>query len=495
MLPLFVSIIALITNSILVYFIVRKGLKNHSRLFFLFLIVSLIVWILFQIPIFYGPNNSALFFIRASMATAIFQTGLFFLFSKTFPDQRISISQKQTKITLFVTTIVSIFCFTPWLFSAVNFTENGPVIKPEFGVSIFALTTFIFIFLGLKRLIKIYRSEKGIVKLQVLYVIVGTAIMFFLFFFLTFMVATMTGNVIFIHIAPLNTLPFTTLTTYAIIRYRFMDIRFAIKRGTAHLVSIVTIIGLYSAVIVFTQQTLVERYELDSTITTIIAVLLIAFSIEPLRKAIIRGVNHVLYSPIEKQRETLSKTLSQSPTAGLSVEEKAAMYAKQLQLTEASAQEIRDVVAKIIGAYLSFLEGGNVQLYIADSGTRTFTLAYGQDRKNTSIHPEDPIHLYLNQYPNILIAKEIPYLLQDEHLLHKKNLSETLDYLEHHNIEIVIPIGTRDRILGIFLIGPKPGSNLYSEEDVVALEQFRRAAAPILSNLITYRSIQTIPIE
>ncbi len=70
-----------------------------------------------------------------------------------------------------------------------------------------------------------------------------------------------------------------------------------------------------------------------------------------------------------------------------------------------------------------------------------------------------------------------------------------MEYLEHNNIEAVIPIGTRDRIVGIFLIGPKSDKQLFSQEDIMALEYFRGAAAPILSNLILYRSVQTMPIE
>lgn len=482
--------VSLIANSILAYLVIRKGIKSHSRLVFLLLIISFIFWVLLQIPIFYAPYSFTLFFIRASMAVAIFQTAVFFIFSKTFPNQKIKLSQKFVKVTLVLSTAVSIFCFTPWLFSEVKFNGLEPVVEPEFGVIIFGITTMTFIILGLKWLVKIYLSNKTIVKLQVLYIIIGTTCMFFLLFFFSFVLTNVTKNSLFVQLAPIYILPFTLLATYAIIRYRFMDIRFAVKRGTAHVVSIVIIIATYSALILFAQQNLIQQFQWDETITTIIAVLVIAFSVEPLRRNIIRIVNHILYSPIEKQREQLSQQKPQE----LSFKEKEALYAKQLQLTEAASEEIRAVVARIIGTYLSFIEHSNVTLFIADGGTKTFTLAYGKLKKQTEISPQQPLHLYLNQFPQILVTKEIPYLINEGYQFEKQRLSEIMEYLEHNNIEAVVPIGSRDHIVGIFLIGPKTNNQLFSEEDITALEYFRGAAAPLLSNLILYRSVQTMPI-
>lgn len=493
MLPLLISIIALITNSILAYFIFRKGLKNATYLTFFLLVISYIVYLFPNYFVIISKSDSmALINVRITMAIAIFQTALFYIFAKTFPGTKLPFAKRNLVLLLLYSFGVAIFCFTPWLFSGVELINGSTIkLKSEFGVFIFGFTAGSFIILGIYHLIKKYQAALGIQKIQLLYIIVGTFTTYSLFFFLAFVFSAATETDFFSRIAALFLLPFTILATYAILRYRFMDIRFAVKRGTAHLVSIVIIIAIYSSLILFAQQTLVTRFAWDQTLTTIIAVLIIAFSVEPLRRNIIRIVNQILYSPIEKQRENLG----QKSTQQLSFKDKEAMYAKQLQLTTAAAEEIRDVVAKIIGTYLSFIEHSKVYLFMADGGTKTFTLGFGKLKKQTEISPEHPLHLYLNQFPQILITKEIPYLINEGHQYEKKRLAEVMEYLEHNNIEAVIPIGTRDRIVGIFLIGPKSDKQLFSQEDILALEYFRGAAAPILSNLILYRSVQTMPIE
>lgn len=491
-LQLIVTVTAILANLILGLFIIRKGLKGSVKVTFFLLILSFIIYTIVNYLIIISTNNFyILFYVRATMALAVIQTFLFYIFAKNFPEKILVFSKKQFLSLLTLNFIVVIFCFSPWLFSDVVVSQNKIEPVPEFGIGIFGIIVLSQMVLGIYSLIKRYKQSLGILKIQLVYIIIGTALMFGSLFFFSFLLVVIFNITFFAELGAVFTLPFTILTTYAILRYRFMDIRFAVKRGTAHLVSIVIIIAIYSSLILFAQQTLVTRFAWDQTLTTIIAVLIIAFSVEPLRRNIIRIVNQVLYSPIEKQRENLG----QKSTQQLSFKDKEAMYAKQLQLTTAAAEEIRDVVAKIIGTYLSFIEHSKVYLFMADGGTKTFTLGFGKLKKQTEISPEHPLHLYLNQFPQILITKEIPYLINEGHQYEKKRLAEVMEYLEHNNIEAVIPIGTRDRIVGIFLIGPKSDKQLFSQEDILALEYFRGAAAPILSNLILYRSVQTMPIE
>ncbi|MBI2415186.1 MAG: hypothetical protein HYV33_00805 [Candidatus Kerfeldbacteria bacterium] len=485
MLPLIVSIIALITNSILAFLLIRKGLKNATHLTFFLLILSYIVYI---VPNYVaGVTESALvalWNIRLTMSIAIFQTVLFFIFAKTFPNKKIAFSRKKLYLLLLYSFSVSLFCLTPWVFSDVELVEGSVKFQNEFGLVIFGFTTATFIILGLYHLVRKYKTANGILKMQLLYIIIGTLTTYALFFFLAFLFAAVTNTDFFPKIAAIFLLPFTILATYAIIRYRFMDIRFFVKRSTAYLVSIVVVVAVYAAVILFAQQTLVEQLQWHPTITLIAAVILIAISVEPLRTWIIRVINDVLYSPREKKRVNLRKLAKHTNQEKKYLEQR---YAKQLEVTAEATEYIRKAALQVMGTYLGFLEGAEVRIFIPDTNRKSFVLVYGDNKKITKIIPQDPLHLFVAQKPHILVTKEIPYLLQDDLYLEKERLAEVEHFLIKNNIEVVVPVGNYDALKAIVFIGSKPDHGLFTQEDIIALRAFQHEAKPAIEGLVNYR--------
>ena len=49
-----------------------------------------------------------------------------------------------------------------------------------------------------------------------------------------------------------------------------------------------------------------------------------------------------------------------------------------------------------------------------------------------------------------------------------------------------MPIGDKENILGIFLIGPKINKEPYSQKDIEALQDFSITSTPVLMNMILY---------
>ncbi len=486
------TILVSVFSIFFAFFAYKKKKHSATNLLFSIFNLAILIWIIVDYFSLYPTFiENPLIFIRLTICFAVIQVSSLFLLVHTFPQTKIQLQNKYKWLLAIITTITTLVTLSPYAFISAVPTDGIAEVEVGPGIIVFGLHVTSLLTTSVYLLIKKSKKYDGIIQKQTQIMLFGVFTTFSLITFTIFLPLAIFNFNKFVPLHPLYIFILQLAVAYAILRYRFMDIRFAIKRGTAHLVSIVIIIAMYSSLILFAQQTLVAKFQWDQTLTTIIAVLIIAFSVEPLRRNIIRIVNQILYSPIEKQREHLNE----QPAQRLSFKEKEAMYAKQLQLTTAASEEIRDVVAKIIGTNLSFIEHSKVYLFMADGGTKTFTLGFGKLKKQTEISPEHPLHLYLNQFPQILITKEIPYLINEGHQYEKKRLAEVMEYLEHNNIEAVIPIGTRDRIVGIFLIGPKSDKQLFSQEDIMALEYFRGAAAPILSNLILYRSVQTMPIE
>lgn len=260
MISLVFTIIAFITNLILLLLVTRKGLRNATHLTFFLLIISYIVYL---VPNYISTTSVypaiVLMNIRMIMAIAIFQTALFFIFAKTFPDNKLSFSKRNLALLLFYSLGIAIFCFTPWLFSGIDFVNGNLIkLKPEFGVFIFGFTTGLFIILGTYNLIKKYRVAVGIQKMQLLYVIIGNFTTYTLLFSLSFVFSVITKTDFFPKMAAIFFLPFTILTTYAITRHRLFDIRLLIQRWFIKSVVVVIISGVGLGIIYVTNAFIVN---------------------------------------------------------------------------------------------------------------------------------------------------------------------------------------------------------------------------------------------
>ena len=60
--------------------------------------------------------------------------------------------------------------------------------------------------------------------------------------------------------------------------------------------------------------------------------------------------------------------------------------------------------------------------------------------------------------------------------------------MDDYKIELIIPIGSPGHIMGFFFIGSYEYGDMYSEEDILALNDFRAIATPLVTNLMLYRS-------
>lgn len=482
---LLLTVVASIFSLFLGLIVYKK--KKHSATNKLFLCLSLliVIWIIIDFFSIYPTFiEDPLIFIRLTIFFAVPQTFFLFLLAHTFPKESMKLKTKYVYSLIAVCVAVMLVTISPYAFTETILTEGLPEAVSGPGLGVFGIYTFVLLFVSIYLLSKKYKKSDEIGKKQLSLILTGLILMYSLIFFTIFIPVAIFSVYTFVPFHPLYTLLFLSFTTYAIIRYRFMDIRFVMKKGTAHLISIIVILALYTSLILFAQQTLMQKFSWNSTAVTIGAVLIIAISIEPLRRLIIKTVNNVLYSPKEKKREQVSEDAKH----GLTIQQKEEMYAKKLRLTESATDELQEIVAKVMGEYLAFLEGADVILFVADGEKKLFSLAYGQPKKQEKeIGIEHPLHLYLNQFSDIIITKEIPYLLQQELRFEKTRLAEVELYLERHNIEVVIPIGQRDHIMGILCIGAKISGQLYSDEDIKALTDFRSITSPVLSNAIRYR--------
>lgn len=472
-----VDILLLVITSIsALYFgfaVLKKNAKSHSnRLFFIFSI-SLVCWSLVNFLSLYTQNESLiLFWMRVVMALAVVQSISFLFFISTFPKNRITIRKKYYIPILIFGIFTIIICFTPFLFKSILIYGDNIVPEVSFGIIFFLLATIGSLLSGFIILIKKYFTETGLVKIQFKYIFLGSFLMFSLIILFNLFFVIIFEKSEFVRWGPLFVLPFIISTAYVMVKYRFLDIHLVVKKATAYLITTIIILVIYTGLIIYAQQNLVDYYNWDNTWTMVGAVLIIALSFEPLRKIVISLVNKAIYTKKEKKYFLNKK--------------KAKKYAQKLQIEQKAATQVEDVVNKIIANYLFFLNAEMVRLLLYKQKTGRLACAYPKHNE-ISLKIDSALYNYVNANPEILMTQEIPFLLEDENTANNDLLKKAEKYLKRNNILAVVPIGEKDSVIGLFLLGNKLDNEVYTKEDIDTLYDFRKDYTPILANVIMYK--------
>ncbi len=106
------------------------------------------------------------------------------------------------------------------------------------------LYIFIGIVIGLVNLLREYFKSAGFKRLQIKYLVAGVVVYALAGMIFTAIIPLLTGESAYYDLLAYFSLIWMFLTTYAITRYRLMDIRFVISRGVVFILSLVTIIIL-----------------------------------------------------------------------------------------------------------------------------------------------------------------------------------------------------------------------------------------------------------
>lgn len=263
---------------------------------------------------------------------------------------------------------------------------------------------------------------------------------------------------------PLATIIIALLTTYSIVRYRFMDIKVVIRKGFIHFISIAIVLFIYLYLLIFSQKYLVDKYNWNSQTSIIILVLVIALTIEPLRRFLFKVVDKVLYSRRKNMRDE----------------------AQKLRLAISSSLQFEQLIQKVQISLKSLLEVGEVNFiwYNQKSGNLE---SYFSDNKKISWPPTDALFHYLKEHPEPLVAEEISYIREDANEAEAKLLGEIEGKLKKLNVGLVWPIGERGELIGAFLLGQKTRKDAFTSDNVDYLANMQFPMTSAIANALLYK--------
>lgn len=463
---IFLSAFANLFLGLLIY---SKGSKKLINITYAVLAISIFAWSIGMVGFraAYDPGV-ALIWCRFLYAAAIIMGGSFLYFTFVFPRNRFP-----SKSISFLIVVGHLLFFILMLFSDLFITDV--IIRDNFEhVIIFSnyyyyiypsLISIAFLWGYINLLVKRSRN-KGIVKYQLTLVFLG-AFLSSSFGMFTNLILPSFGVFTYNWLAQILALIMAGCIAYAIIRYRFMDIRLIISR-----LYIYTLIGVFTYVFYFIFAMVseyfmggvmnVRSWTLGGVFAFIYAIVFI-----PLLNRVQESSDVLFYRGYNPQR-----------------------IFKDLALRLSSVIQLDQVLKILSFEFKKVLETEDLNVILFNIRERKVGKKMGLDVKCLPVFgrleklkKKKDIKMMLCE----TLVKSKKMIIRDE--LDDKKDKDLIKELVKYKIEIATPLITRSKTRGMILLGDKISKSSYSKEDIDFLEVIGSQAAVAIENARLYKEV------
>ncbi|MEW6171309.1 MAG: diguanylate cyclase, partial [Candidatus Omnitrophota bacterium] len=433
-------------------------LKKRNTPFLLFTI-SLLVW---AFPYYFWQisktPSEALFWCRSLMAGAIF-IPIFYLH---FLLQLLDLVKEKIKILVFGYIFFFsclIFDFTPFFVNRVEpalFFKFWP--KPGIAFHPFLIVWMFYFFYIFYLLFKAYRARTGIKRQQIKYVLLGM--------FLA-LIAGSTNYLLWYNI-PIP--PFATIlvclhviaTSYAIIRYRLMDITLAVSQTLVFIILSTITITLHIFIVGFLQLRM--GYVLANIISlTILGIILFA---TPIRNIVSGKINRF----VAKDKYNYQKILQDASKALVTILELDNLL-NYLFTTIQQSFRVKTITLIMKN------DLGNFEVY--------HSLGLKKDSSQKEYAIKNGLIDWIKNKKQIFIKEE------QENLLNKNDFSKLTTELDKFSAEVTVPLFYKSELNGLLTLDRKQSGEPYMQSDLDLLEALANQAAIAIENARLYQEAIT----
>jgi len=369
-------------------------------------------------------------------------------------------------ISYFSGLVFTLSVFTPLMVKSVE-SKLGFIFWPNAGSLYIYYILFAYVTLSVYYgilLVKYYKRTEGYLKNQIKYVALGTLIAlmggFFNFFLWYDIMIPPFGN----FLVPI----YFVLLTYAIIKYRLMDIRLVITRSILYFILVVVVAMSFTFITFTTGQFFQGRGEIW---VTLIVSLIIVIGLDPLRKFLARITDKFFYKGKVEHQEIL-RSIGQ-------------VLARELDLENILHQVARGLEKEVKLKKVTVLVNLNGrEKYLSHNAE---TLALNND---------DLLINYLKENRQLVITEELARRRADVKI---KEQAEEFDRLEKRLDELgtalAVPIISEDALTGVFLIQNKLSGSPFTQEDLDFFEILAPQVATALEKSKLFEEVQAAKIN
>ncbi|MBI4830590.1 MAG: GAF domain-containing protein [Candidatus Lindowbacteria bacterium] len=455
-------LIAALANFALATYVFVKNPKKIANISFALFVFSVVIWSLsifiidiardYEMLMFAGHLT---FFGGAAMASN------FLLFAFVFPQTKKEMpSRKQFFFIYGPGALAAAMALTPLVLRDITYV--GDRVRPVYGKGITLYTVYCLAYTGYGFLLlaRKYLSRPGrFERVQLKYTFWGLFVPVSAVVLIT-LILPQVGISRFSDITPLLSVVGVASISYAIVRYRLMDLGVVFRNvliyGTLALAMAVALIGL-----LFVVQPLLN---LPQRSAVFLASVLAAALVQPLKFYVEIGVDRYYFR---------------------------GRYNYQAALTEFSSSmtrilDLEDIQNRIVHEVASILQVKSVALLLLDAEGKKYTIISSLPPVLSDAAQEFDVDSIvvrkMNEVRSPLVKEELKRILLQEF----EPIREEFERIE---AEVFIPLIYRGELIGLLSLGEKVSADIYSKEDLNLLGTLGNQAAVALENALLHHTV------
>ncbi|OGB76537.1 hypothetical protein A2476_05365 [candidate division CPR3 bacterium RIFOXYC2_FULL_35_7] len=313
-------------------------------------------------------------------------------------------------------------------------------------------------------LIKKLRKSVGIERLQIKFFILGITFAVIFGSLTNIFIPLFTGYYDIQNLGPVATLLLVGFITYAIMKTRFLDIRFAVRALIIKLLysSIlfgISVLGLYV-------YSLLTKVPIDTRafILIFVLVLIVALLGQFISNIIILVTDKFFFQRTYTEQEVLNR----------------------LARTMAESIDLESLVKRIQDAFKDVFHVNFVTFFIFSNNNELRSM--GDKLNNFDLAIQDPIIQRILRDEEILVIDEMRAQLDTD--LKKVESEKIIEELSKVSGQVIIPLHGTEKITGMIILGEKKSNEAFTVNDIHSLETLSYQAGIAIENAYLYSEVQ-----
>ncbi|PKM91405.1 hypothetical protein CVU82_02295 [Candidatus Falkowbacteria bacterium HGW-Falkowbacteria-1] len=460
-------LVSFILNSLLGFYTFFERPKKFLNVAFLFFSLSVAGWSFFTFCSFHFFQKIIYAELAFSSASFIICFLLIFLFGL---GSGAGYRKYYSLFFLIPTVILNFFVFSEKIISSVVF-KNGIMISVageyySFFISYILTYLFFVIFVIFVKYIK----NKGSERLKIKYVLLGI--------FAFIIPGTITNLILpaFFDIRSLNLVGpsfsvfMLAFISYAIVRYRLMDIYFVFRLGTIFTFLLFSITFIY----VLFSYLLFSLFEIGHPVDLILSSLVITISFSPLKRFIEFITDKIFFKRHYKFDDVLGKIRRQIHSSGLDLDK--------------NLSAVNNIVSSVLK-----VERGIIAILIPKDHFISRQII-GGDQGEVEIKYNNPMISYLNDCRDGVLDRDDLERRDCKNgdgvdIKTKKSILKEMDKMK---ISLVVPINLKGKIIGAYLLGPKKSNNVFNSRDLKLLKHIVWELSYVIENARSFEELKRL---
>lgn len=463
-------------NLILGAIIFINGKRKRSNVIYSAICVALIGWISAMVLYRSSPQETALFYCTLLYIFPTLIPSIFLYFTYIFPFSK---DRNIWKTLLIFGVNLAVILMVVWPGLIIKEANVRPGLEKEIIFSSYYWIYFLYISgffsYAFTRLFKRYRESSGVERSQVLYLLIGDFLAANLAF-VTNLIMPWLGFFFLNWLGQIFTIIMVGFATYAIVKYRLMDIRIVARRVFIYFGVAVFTYGTFYLVIWFYNKSFGSVFSASAYAMGLIIAPLFVFLFYSVDKGFKIFANKYLFYGLYNYQETINK-LSQELNYSINLN----------KIISSIVDNIKQTMQ---------LDRAGVLLINTEVKPTHYQIAkvIGFNKQNGISLVQDNFltwHLQKTQKP--LVRDELTLLSRDSrNKKEQEDFKRLYDHMKHIEAFLCLPLMSGSKLIGIVVLGSKISGDAYTKEDLELLGTLANQAGIAIDNARLYSQVQDL---